>query len=207
MPPSARSRNCECESGDANAGLTSVAHDVSMTATRFFSFLALTALAAACGGSDGGSDTVDLADTLASAKVCNGEANENAPEGGDSLGYAYLNAGDGWTSGWFDMFGDAGAIVGDEAHNILCATVTESSEAERCDYDEDGETFTLIMMDATYSLELRFAKSANVIARDTGTAAAAECPSFVSWTEGEGERRQFSQPTEALDRMLQPFFG
>ncbi len=182
-----------------------------MTSQRIGSALAVMALAvlaAACGGSDSGSSGggIDFADSFPSAAVCNGEPHESV-SAAPASGYAYLNSGDGWSTGWNTVFGDDVAIVGDDAENILCATVTESSEAERCEYEEDGESFTLILMDASYSLELRFAKSANVIARDEGTAVAEGCPTVVSWTAGEGERRRYPEPTEALDRMLSPFFG
>ncbi len=179
-----------------------------MILRSFISVLAVTAFVASCGGSGGGSsESVDLADSLPSAAVCNGEPNENVPESGNSTGYAYLNGGDGWSTGWNEVFGEDKAIVGDDAGNILCATVTESSEVERCEYEDNGESFTLILMEATYDIELRFAKSANVIGRDTGTATADECPVSVVWTPGEGERRQFAPPTEALEPILTTFFG
>lgn len=162
-----------------------------------------------CGGDDDdGGGTVDLSDGLASAAVCNGEPSGVAPPSSDPgfSGYVYLNPGDGWTTGWFDTFGDNQAIVGDDAQSILCVTVTESSEGQRCPYEEDGEQFELVMMNATYQYELRHADTANVVANGTGSASAEPCPTFASWTSGEGERQDWPFPTEGdLDGIIATF--
>ena len=181
-----------------------------MISTRLLPAVLLAALAVSCGGSggEGGSgDAIDLADTFASAKVCNGEANENVPDPTASNVYTYLNEGSGWSTAWFGLFGDSEAIVGDDASNILCATVTDSTEAERCEFEDDGDKFTLIMMDATYDIELRFAESANVIGRDSGSVSADPCPTITSWTPGEGERRDYPQPTELVQPFIDTFFS
>lgn len=181
-----------------------------MTSPRALHGILVACVAAAatgCGGSGDANDTIDLADAFASARVCNGEANENVPEGANGTAYTHLSNGDGWSTAWPGVFGDNEAIVGDDAGNILCVTVTASSEAQRCDYEDDGDAFTLIMMDATYDIELRFASSANVIGRDSGSATADDCPTVVSWTPGESERQQFPVPTEALQPLLDTFFS
>ena len=77
----------------------------------------------------------------------------------------YLDDGTGWSVGW-DAFGEQYAIVGDDATMILCVGVTDSTPGERCEFEDHGETFTLVMQDAT-SIELRNADTANVIATDT----------------------------------------
>ncbi len=166
-------------------------------------------LLAACGGGDSGGGSVDLAGGLPSAAVCNGEPSSVNPPSSDPFsGYVYLNDGTGWSTGWFDAFGDHHAIVGDDATSILCVNVAESTEVERCDYEEEGEDFTLVLASATYELELRNADTANVIATDTLTAAPDDCPFVVSWTPGEGERTSYPRPSaDALSATLDPFIG
>ena len=118
----------------------------------------LVTLSAGCGDDDGGGGTIDLADSFASAAVCNGEPSDVNPPATDPVsGYVYLRTGEdqGWTSAWFDTFGDQQAIVGDDATVILCVTVTESAEATRCPFEDDGEPFELVMMEATYTFSLR----------------------------------------------------
>lgn len=161
---------------------------------------------AACGGDDDeGSDSVDLADGLASAAVCNGEPSDANPPSSDPFsGYVYVNEGDGWTTGWGDLFGDQQAIVGDDATTILCVSVTESTEVQRCDYERDGETFTLVMASATYDIELREADTAEVVAGDTVSVEAEECPGITSWTEGESERTSYPRPA---DEQIQASLG
>ena len=156
-----------------------------------------------------GGSTVDLADGLASAAVCNGEPSETNPPSTDPIsGYVYINVGDGWTTGWFDTFGDQHAITGDDATAILCVTVTESSEGERCPFESDGETFELVRMNASYELSSRNADTANEIARGTATASAEPCPFSTSWSAGEQERRSWPAPTEGdLDGIIDTFFG
>ena len=157
------------------------------------------ALSAGCGDDDGGGGTIDLADSFASAAVCNGEPSDVNPPATDPVsGYVYLRTGEdqGWTSAWFDTFGDQQAIVGDDATVILCVTVTESAEATRCPFEDDGEAFELVMMEATYAFSLRNADSANEVARGTASAPAEDCPFSTSWTPGEGERQSFPAPTE-----------
>ena len=164
----------------------------------------------ACGGDDDSSGGgLDLADSFASARVCNGEPSDVNPPSSDPIsGYVYLNDGDGWTSGWFDAFGDQQAIVGDDATTILCVTVTESTEGQRCPFEDDGEKFELVMMSATYSLSLRNADTANEIARGTASADAEDCPFSTSWTSGEKERQSFPTPTEGdLPGIIDTFFG
>lgn len=164
---------------------------------------------AACGGSDGDGDGVDLASGLPSAAVCNGEPSDvNPPSSEPFSGYVYVDDGTGWTTGWFDLFGDQHAIVGDDATAILCVNVTESTEAERCEYERDGDTFTLVMASATYDIELRNADTANVIATDTLTVDAEPCPGITSWTEGDTERTSYPRPTdEQVQAALGPFIG
>jgi hypothetical protein len=164
----------------------------------------------ACGGSDGGGgggSAIDMADSFPSAAVCNGEPHEDAPDGGESVGYVYLSDGEGWSSAWFDTFGDAHAVVGDDANVILCATVTASSEGQRCEFEDDGDTFTLVMMEATYDVELRRAVTANVVGRDSVSAPADECPFITSWSPGEGERQSFPKPADGLQPLIDTFFG
>jgi hypothetical protein len=171
------------------------------------------AFLAGCGGDDGdsGSSGIDLADGLPSAAVCNGEPSEVNPPSSDPIsGYVYLRAGEdqGWTTGWFDTFGEQHAIVGDDATAILCVTVTESTEVTRCPFEDEGETFELVMMEADYSFSLRNADTANEIARGTASAPAEDCPFSTSWTPGEGERQSFPAPTEGdLDGTIDVFFG
>lgn len=165
---------------------------------------------AACGGSDGSSssDDLDFADSFASAAVCNGEPSDvNPPASEPFAGYAYLNEGSGaWGFGWSSVFGDQTAIVGDDATAILCVTVTETTESERCEYEEDGEMFTLVMVEASYDIELRNADTASVIARDSFDVAADECPFVTSWTEGEGERTSYPVASdEQIQLSLGPF--
>lgn len=149
----------------------------------------------ACGGDDEGSGSVDLADGLPSAAVCNGDPSDAAPAASEPFaGYAYLNDGDGWSSAWFDVFGDQQAIVGDDATTIMCVTVAASTETDRCDYEQDGDTFTLVLVDADYDVELRTAESAEVVASDSFTVTAEDCPGFTSWTVGETERTSFPVP-------------
>ncbi|MGA7759855.1 MAG: hypothetical protein WCA57_18595 [Ilumatobacteraceae bacterium] len=79
-----------------------------MISTRLIPAVLLAALAVSCGGSGGeggGGDAIDLADTFASAEVCNGEANENVPDPTASNVYTYLNDGSGWSTAWFSLFG------------------------------------------------------------------------------------------------------
>ena len=165
-------------------------------------------LLAACGGSDG-DGSVDLADGLPSAAVCNGEPSSVNPPSSDPFsGYVYLNDGEGWSTGWSGAFGEQHAIVGDDATSILCVSVADSTEVERCEYEEDGEAFTLVMASATYDLELRHADTAAVVATDTVTAEAGECPFVTSWTAGEGERISYPTPAgDALAATLEPFLG
>jgi hypothetical protein len=169
-----------------------------------------------CGGDDdggggGGAATIDLADGLPSAAVCNGEPSDvNPPASDPASGYVYLSAGEdqGWTTGWFDTFGEQHAIVGDDATMILCVTVTESTEASRCPFEDGGETFELVMMEASYSLSLRNADTADEIGKGTASAPAEECPVSTSWTPGEGERQSFPAPTDGdLDDLIEVFFG
>jgi len=162
---------------------------------------------AACGGDGGsGGGAIDLSDGLASADVCNGNPSDVNPPASDPFsGYTYLNDGTGWTTG-FDVFGDQRAIVGDDATAIMCVNVTETAAVERCEYDEDGEAFTLVMNEATYTLDLRNADTANVIATHTVTVPAEECPFVTSWTEGEGERNSYPTPSEEqIEVAIGPF--
>lgn len=163
---------------------------------------------AACGGDEGSSGPVDLADSSPSAAVCNGTPSDVNPPASDPFsGYAYLNDGSGWTVGW-DAFGDQRAIVGDDATAILCIEVTESTPGERCEYEDDGDTFTLVMTSASYSIELRNADTANVIARDTFSVDAEECPFVTSWSEGESERNSYPTPSdEQIQTSIGPFLG
>ncbi len=165
---------------------------------------------AACGGSDGGdAATFDAADFDPAAAVCNGTPNPSAPNGTGraEMGYAYLNDGDGWRTTWGSVFGANHATIAEtEATSILCATIVESTEAERCDFEDEGDTFTLIKMAATYDIELRFASSGNVIGKDTVSAPAEECPMITSWSKGETERRSWPEPTAELARTLDVFF-
>ncbi len=172
--------------------------------------LAAALLVTACGGGDDGdASPVDLADGLPSAAVCNGEPSEVNPPSSDPFsGYVYLNDGSGWATGWFDAFGEQHAIVGDDATAILCVNVTETAESARCDYEEDGETFTLVMASATYEIDLRNADTANTIARDTFSVDAEDCPMIVSWTPGETERTSYPRPSdEQIQTSLGPFLG
>lgn len=166
---------------------------------------------AACGDDDGGgsSDAVDLSSGLASAAVCNGEPSEVNPPSSDPFsGYSYLNAGDGWTRGWVGVFGDQEAIVGDDATSILCIQVTESTEVERCEYEEEGESFTLVMVSASYDIELRNADTAEVVASDSLDVEAEECPGITSFEAGETERTSYPQPSEEqIQASLGPFLG
>ena len=172
---------------------------------------ALTIAATACGATDDGATTVDLASGLPSAAVCNGEPSSVNPPATDPIsGYVYLSEGEGegWTTGWFDTFGDQHALIGDEATLILCVTVTESTEGFRCPFEDDGETFELVRMNATYAYSMRNADTANEIARGTASAPAEECPTFTSWSSGEGERRSWPTPTEGdLEEAIDVFFG
>ncbi len=172
--------------------------------------LAVGLVASACGGDDGGdSGSVDLASSFASAAVCNGEPSDANPPASDPFsGYVYLNDGSGWSTAWSGAFGEQHAIVGDDATAILCVSVTGSTEAERCDYEEDGESFTLVMASATYDIELRNADTANVIATDSFTVDAEECPFITSWTPGEGERTSYPDPAEEqIQTSIGPFLG
>ncbi len=199
------------------SGRAGTAHDVDMNEhmVRFrprnlvIGGLAAAVLVTACGGDDGESGSVDLADGTPSAAVCNGEPSDVNPPASDPFsGYVYQNDGSGWTTGWFDAFGEQHAIVGDDATAILCVNVTESAESERCDYEEDGETFTLVMASATYEIDLRNADSANTIARDTFSVEAEDCPLIVSWTAGESERTSYPRPSdEQIQTSLGPFLG
>jgi predicted small secreted protein len=166
---------------------------------------------AACGGSDegAGSSTFDLASSLPSAAVCNGEPSEVNPPSTDPIsGYVYINGGDGWTTGWIDTFGDQRAIVGDDATTILCVKVTDSTEVTRCPYEDDGDEFELVMVDATYSFSLRNADTANEIARGTASGSAGDCPLSTSWSQGENERTSYPAPTEGdLAAAIDVFFG
>jgi len=66
-------------------------------------------------------------------------------------------------------------------------TATESAEVERCPFTDDGETFELVMMEASHSFSFRNADTANEISRGTASAPAEDCPISASWTPGEGE--------------------
>lgn len=183
-------------------------------AIALFAALAVAATAlAGCGGDDGGGSgsSVDLAGSFASAAVCNGEPSDVNPPSSDPIsGYVYLRPGEdqGWTTGWSGFFGEQQAIVGDDATAILCVTVTESTEDTRCPFEDDGETFELVMMEASYSFSLRNADTADEIARGTASAPAEECPFSTSWTPGEGERQSFPAPTGGdLASTVDMFFG
>lgn len=165
--------------------------------------LAAAIVIASCGG--GGSGSVDQADTFPSAAVCRGDANENAPaRSGNDQGYVYVNEGEGWKAQWFDTFGDKRAALPEtEASVILCATVTQSSEVDRCEFETDGEAFSLILMEATYDVALRAASTAEVIATKTMTASNEECPFSTSWRTGEGERASFAPPADDIAAFLE----
>lgn len=169
--------------------------------------LAVLLTAGACGGDDGGG-SIDLADSFASAAVCNGEPSDVNPPSSSAgfSAYVYLNDGDGWQTGWFDTFGDDHALTGDDAQSILCVTVAESSEGERCIYEDEDDSFELVMMNAGYRFELRNADTATLIGRGTGSASAEDCPLITSWTPGEGERRSWPVPTDGdLDGLVATF--
>lgn len=194
--------------------MTVMVHSENMTfspGSRAVGVLTTIIFLAACGGSDGGSGPApfDEADFDPAAAVCTGEPNPNAPTGagGTELGYAYRNDGNGWRTAWTSVFGaNQASIAETEASSILCATVVESSETERCEFEQDGETFTLVMMEATYDIELRFASSGNVIGTDTVSAASDECPFVTSWSLGDTERKSWPEPTAELARTLDVFF-
>ena len=166
--------------------------------------LATGLLLTACGGGDEGGP-IDLASSFPSAAVCNGEPSDVNPPASDPFsGYVYLNDGDGWGSGWSNLFGGEHAIIGDDATTILCASVATTTEADRCEYEDDGETFTLVMASATYDVELRTAETADVLAAESIAVAAEECPMVTSWTPGEGERTSYPRPS---DDQLQSAIG
>ena len=132
----------------------------------------------------------------------------NPPSSDPSSGYVYINGGDGWSTGWTDTLGDQRAIVGDDATMILCVQVTESTEVARCPYEEGGDEFELVMVDATYSYSLRNADTANEIARGTASGTAADCPLLTAWSEGEAPRVTYPAPTEGdLAADIDVFFG
>lgn len=195
-----------------HARLTVEAQSDGMTISspsRALGVLAGTVILAACGGSSSNSEPApfDAANSNPAAAVCIGTPNPRAPQGGADLGSAYLNDGDGWRTTWGSVFGaNQASIAETEAVSILCATVTESTEGERCDFEQDGDAFTLVMMAATYDIELRLASTANVIGRDTVSAAAEPCPIVTSWSEGDTERRSWPEPTADLARTLDAFF-
>ena len=185
------------------------------TTSRPLALLAALAVAATglagCGGDDGGGGSIDLAGSFASAAVCNGEPSDVNPPSSDPIsGYVYLRTGEdqGWTTGWSGFFGEQHAIVGDDATAILCVTATEATEATRCPFEDEGETFELVMMEATYAFSLRNADTAEEIAQGTASAPAEDCPFSTSWTSGEGERQSFPTPTEGdLAGTVDMFFG
>lgn len=179
--------------------------------TRLAHLSALTVAAVllgACGGSDSGG-SIDQADSFPSAAVCNGEPNDKAPAAGSpDKGYVYVNDGSGWRASWFGAFGDNHALSADvEATVILCATITSSTEVERCDFEEDGDQFTLVLMEAEYDIEVRSASSAEVIATDTAVGSPDGCPFIGSWSQGEKERRSFPEPSADLARTIGALFG
>ena len=167
--------------------------------------LAVTALAGACGGDDGGS--TDQAATSSAAAVCDGEANETAPgiEPGTTPVAVYEDAGDGWTfQSWIgDLPESRDPIIPEDAGIVVCLEVTGSEVAEECEFEEEGQEFTLELADADYDVTVRGAATADELAAGSASATSGDCPTFTSFSGGETSRVQYARPVEEVVGLIE----
>ena len=169
------------------------------------------AMVACGGGDDGGDEPIDQAEVLDSAAVCEGQGNPAAPalgEGQDQLAF-YLHDENGWAlESWSaELPPDTEALIPDDAAVTVCLSVTATGETVTCDFEDEGDQFTLTVAQATYDVAIRASSTGEVLDQGTANSKAAECPFSAFWTEGEGTRTDYQDPTKDVLALLEPYIA
>ena len=92
----------------------------------------------------------------------------------------------GWALQEDDDYEDNSEFAAVELVGCLDRTATTPTGID-CEFDDDGTTLTLELVDASYDLTVYAATSADVIGTKSITAAETECPFIVSSEEGDTE--------------------
>ena len=172
------------------------------------SLAALGVLILAGCGDDGGdaSSGGDQSATSAPAAVCNGDANDAAPDvtPGSSPVAIYEDAGDGWQfRSWVGDLDEArDPLVPEDAALVVCLEVTSSEVVDTCEFEEDGSSFELELADAEYEVAVRAAATGEELAGGTASATAGDCPMFTSFTQGEASRVDYARPVDDVVALI-----
>ena len=157
---------------------------------------ALTACGGGDGDGDGGGGTGEVVE-LPSSVVCDGQGYDLAPAvgAGTEQVVVYVNGGSGWeyTSWGTNLPEGAEASVPEDASIAVCASVAETVTTVSCPFEDEGDEFTITVSEVTYDVTIRAASTGEVLDQGTATSGAAECPSFTSWTQGEGTRTEYAE--------------